>query len=125
MNWAHAGPIVEREHISLDWDHDAGQCYAQIGHVTESSPATRRRDAHLRRGAPAMSPKPKDLPPDVASGQVWRDADGQHYYVESVVREVATMQRCTAAGTVLNQRYRITRTGDQLREGFVLVKAVR
>ena len=37
-NWTHAGPIIEREHISLDWDEDAGQWYAQLGHCTESSP---------------------------------------------------------------------------------------
>ena len=53
-----------------------------------------------------MSPKrtpPKDLPPDVADGQVWRDADGQHYFVESVSGELATLQRCTAAGTVARE----------------------
>ena len=66
---------------------------------------------------------PKELPPDVAAEQVWRAPDGQHYRVQSVVDEVATLQRCTAAGTVLNPRYRITRTRDQLRAGFMLVKA--
>jgi hypothetical protein len=70
----------------------------------------------------ARAPK-KALPPDVAAGQVWRDADGQHYYVESAGGEkLATLQRCSPAGRVLNPRYRINRTADQLREGFVLVK---
>ena len=38
MSWAHAAPIIEREHISTDWDEDAGQWYAQLAHITESSP---------------------------------------------------------------------------------------
>jgi hypothetical protein len=38
VSWAHAGPIIAREHISLDWDEDAGQWYAQLAHCTESSP---------------------------------------------------------------------------------------
>jgi hypothetical protein len=37
-SWTHAGPIIQRDHISLDWDEDAGQWYAQLVHVTESSP---------------------------------------------------------------------------------------
>jgi nuclear transport factor 2 (NTF2) superfamily protein len=37
-NWAHTGPIIERERISLDWDDDAGQWYAQVGHSTECGP---------------------------------------------------------------------------------------
>ena len=69
-----------------------------------------------------MSTKSSSLPPDVVTGQVWRDADGQHYYVESVVKEFATLQRCTAAGRVLNPRYRTSRTAEQLRDGFVLVR---
>src|SRR5262245_28491927 len=36
-SWTHAGPIIERDHISLDCDDDAGQWYAQPGHVAESS----------------------------------------------------------------------------------------
>jgi len=35
---------------------------------------------------------------------------------------VPILQRCTAAGTVLNPRPRITRVGDELRERAVLVK---
>jgi hypothetical protein len=70
-----------------------------------------------------MTTKARDLPPDVVAGQVWRDQnDGQHYYVESVFKETATLQRCTPAGRVLNARYRTTRTADQLLAGYVLVK---
>jgi hypothetical protein len=65
----------------------------------------------------------KDLPPDVAAGQIWREGE-QHFHVESVHKDTATRQRCSPAGTVLNPRYRITRTGDQMRAAFVLVRDV-
>jgi hypothetical protein len=72
-----------------------------------------------------VSTKSKALPPDVVAGQVWRDSSGQHFYVESAAGQTATLQRCTPAGRVLNARYRVNRTADQLREGFVLVVCAR
>ena len=58
----------------------------------------------------------KELPLDIVAGQVWRDADGQHYYVESVFKELATLQRCTPAGRVLNPAGRLLLPA--LRRGF-------
>jgi hypothetical protein len=46
-----------------------------------------------------------DVPPDVIAEQVWRDPGGQHYRVALVANGVATLNRCTAAGRVLNPRY--------------------
>jgi hypothetical protein len=52
---------------------------------------------------PMLSRKP--LPDDVERAQVWRAPDGQHYRVALVTNGIATLQRCTPAGHVLNTRY--------------------
>jgi len=45
----------------------------------------------------------RDLPVDVTPAQVWREGD-QHWKVAAVHNGVATLQRCTKGGQVLNPR---------------------
>jgi hypothetical protein len=63
----------------------------------------------------------RKLPDDVEPDQVWRATDGQHYKVLAVHAGIATLQRCTAGGRVLNQRYKTTEAVDRMREEFKLV----
>jgi hypothetical protein len=69
-----------------------------------------------------MKRQPAKLPADVEADQVWRDADGQHYNVFSVHGGVAALQRCTPAGRVLNQRYRVTESVERMQAQFELVR---
>jgi hypothetical protein len=64
--------------------------------------------------------RPK-LPDDVEPDQVWRADDGQHFKVLSVHAGVATLQRCTPAGRVLNQRYKTSESVERLQNAFSLI----
>ena len=65
----------------------------------------------------------RDLPDDVLPGQVWRAPDGQHYKVFDVEgNTLATLQRCTAAGRVLNVRFKTTISFDRMRAEYALVR---
>ena len=57
----------------------------------------------------------------VEPDQVWRATDGQHYKVVSVHAGIATLQRCTPAGRVLNQRYKTTEAVERMQADFKLV----
>jgi hypothetical protein len=59
--------------------------------------------------------------PDVEPDQVWKQGD-QHVKVEAVHNGLATIQRCTAAGRVLNQRYRTSLTVESLTTNYALIK---
>ena len=63
----------------------------------------------------------RKLPDDVEPDQVWRASDGQHYKVVSVHAGIATLQRCTPAGRVLNQRYKTAEAVDRMQTEFKLV----
>jgi hypothetical protein len=64
----------------------------------------------------------KDLPTDVAPDQVWKEGD-QHWRVLSIHNGVATLQRCTPGGRVLNPRYKVTASEDRMHAEFVLVSS--
>lgn len=75
-----------------------------------------------RYTAPVTTMATKDLPIDVAPDQVWRERDGdQHWKVFAVHNQVATLQRCTKGGQVLNPRYKVTKPEDQMHAQFVFV----
>jgi hypothetical protein len=63
----------------------------------------------------------RKLPDDVEPDQVWKAPDGQHYKVVSVHAGIATLQRCTPGGRVLNQRYKTTEAVDRMQTDFKLV----
>jgi hypothetical protein len=68
-----------------------------------------------------MPTRRANLPSDVESEQVWKDANGQHYRVATVTNGIATLQRCTPAGRVLNQRYRENVSVERMQAGWRLV----
>src|SRR5436309_14409547 len=70
----------------------------------------------------AMKRPTAKLPADVEADQIWKDANGQHYKVFSVHGEVATLQRCTPAGRVLSQRYRLRQPAARMQAEFELVR---
>ena len=64
----------------------------------------------------------RDLPIDVAPDQVWRERDGdQHWKVLDVHNGLATLQRCTKGGRVLNPRYKKSMSEDDMHTQFVFV----
>jgi hypothetical protein len=63
----------------------------------------------------------RGMDPDVEPGQVWKK-DSDHVYVESVHNGLATVQRCTPAGRVLNPRYRPQIEVEKLIASYKLVK---
>ena len=69
-----------------------------------------------------MATQQRDLPVDVETDQVWRERDGdQHWKVFAVRNQIATLQRCTKGGQVLNQRFKVTKPEDEMHEQFVFV----
>jgi len=66
-------------------------------------------------------PSRKQLPDDIETEQVWKDPSGQHYRVFSVSNTIATLQRCTPAGRVLNQRYKENVPVERMQAGWELV----
>ena len=71
---------------------------------------------------PTTMPASHDLPVDVESDQVWRERDGdQHWKVFGVHNRLATLQRCTKGGTVLNPRYKKSMSEDDMHAKFVFV----
>ena len=68
------------------------------------------------------SSQQRNLPVDVATDQVWRECDDdQHWKVFTVHNGLATLQRCTKGGTVLNQRYKMSVSEDDMHARFVFV----
>ena len=61
------------------------------------------------------------LPADVEADQVWKAPDGQHYKVHTVHNGIASLHRCSPAGRVLNQRYRITQPVERMQADFEVV----
>jgi hypothetical protein len=70
-----------------------------------------------------MAGSRRELPDDVEPEQVWKDAGGQHYKVDSVTNGVAALHRCTPAGRVLNQRYKETVSVERMQADFKRVGA--
>ena len=64
----------------------------------------------------------RELPVDVKAEQVWRERDSeQHWKVFTIDNGLATLQRCTPGGHVLNQRYMKRMLEDDMHAHMVFV----